>query len=986
MAAISATIELYDRMTAPLVSIVNEVNNVVESMREMQSTISEDLDTSSLDSTTHALTQANEAVEQLNRTMASVQQPEWITPASMDIFMNSGIDRFGQELQSANTIAEQLLSTQRSIGQLASSTEIFSGTAVTDIEALGDRIQGIHERIQALEASPVELDDRANNQLEALRAQLSSAIQEQNNLNRAVQGMDVGSANEAFARLQQTVGATERYIRDNLTQPVEVPVEIEWNGINLDVFSGTGMDRFQQEVTSTNQMLSTLSDMQNQIAAQAEGTSIFSGRALQDINSMRQRIQSLQERIHQMENDPLNIGTDSANADLERLRAQLSQAVQAQENLNRAVQNMDVSAANTAYNQLSRTVAGTERYIRDNVAAQEEMNQKIELGTRASSELAGMIKSFLGAYASIQGIGKLLDISDEMTSSRARVNMMNDGLQSTDELMDMIFNSAQDARGSFGDMIDIVARFGNNAKDAFSSNQEVVAFANLIQKQMTIAGASTDEASNAMLQLSQALGSGVLRGDELNSIFEQAPNLIQSIADYMDVPIGKIRAMAADGELTADIVKNAIFASADDINAKFDAMPKTWAQIWTEMQNDAKNQLQPVLDKINDLANNQKFIDGIMQIKDALVNIITFVVDAGVILVQIIPQVIGWIDRHKEGLLTLIEIIAGVAVVWKTVSIAVAAYNTIMGIATTITRIFGVAGSKAFGVVALVAIIALIGVIKSVVSWFRKTNKVTGDMGKTIELAMLKARIKILEFKAVFEKVVDSLKLTWDTLCYGLEFMIGSASSGIMYIIYGIGDFVRDMVNGVIDMINTLIEGINTIPGVSIEAIGQVKWEGLDGIKEYADSQMDMLYDKGLELDKKKQDLAKQWDKKDEKVRNAEIIYEQKYKLYEWLNKDKDKEKKKSGKDGTIPDIPAVSGIKKDTEKIADSVTTSADDLKYLREIASRDYINRFTTASISVKMTNNNTVNNDMDLDGMVDHLRTKLEEQMLSAAEGVH
>ena len=174
------------------------------------------------------------------------------------------------------------------------------------------------------------------------------------------------------------------------------------------------------------------------------------------------------------------------------------------------------------------------------------------------NELTNTIKNAVLAFVSIQSVGKALNISDELVQTTSRLNMMNDGLQSTQELVNMVYAAAQDARGSFSEMADVVARFGNNAGDAFGSSEEVVAFADLIQKQMTIAGASTQEASNAMLQLSQALGSGVLRGDELNSIFEQAPNLIQSIADYLDVPIGKIREMAADGELSADVVKAAI--------------------------------------------------------------------------------------------------------------------------------------------------------------------------------------------------------------------------------------------------------------------------------------------------------------------------------------------------------------------------------------------------------------------------------------------
>ena len=211
--------------------------------------------------------------------------------------------------------------------------------------------------------------------------------------------------------------------------------------------------------------------------------------------------------------------------------------------------------------------------------------------------------------------------------------MMNDGVQTTAELVNMVYAAAQDARGSFSQMADVVARFGNNAKDAFSSSEEVVAFADLIQKQMTIAGASTQEAANAELQLSQALGSGVLRGDELNSIFEQAPNLIQNIADYLDVPIGKIREMAADGELSADVVKAAIFSAADDINSKFNEMPMTWGQIWQSMQNTALIAFQPVLQRLNDLANSeafQTFIQGAIEAMATLANILLNVFDLAV--------------------------------------------------------------------------------------------------------------------------------------------------------------------------------------------------------------------------------------------------------------------------------------------------------------------------------------------------------------------
>lgn len=454
-------------------------------------------------------------------------------------------------------------------------------------------------------------------------------------------------------------------------EPVEIPVT--WNTDGMDVFTGTGVERFQQEVQSANDMLNTLNTTQARISQTAQGMDILPDAAVQDMNTMQQRLSAIQQRIQQIENNPVNVGADNANAELEQLRMQLNQAIQEQNSLNQAMQNMDVSAANDAYLRLSQTVGNTERYIRDNVDEQGRFNQEISAGTQQANELTNTIKRAVAAYVSIQSVGKALNISDELVQTTSRLNVMNDGVQTTAELVNMVYAAAQDARGSFSQMADVVARFGNNAKDAFSSSEEVVAFADLIQKQMTIAGASTQEAANAELQLSQALGSGVLRGDELNSIFEQAPNLIQNIADYLDVPIGKIREMAADGELSADVVKAAIFSAADDINSKFNGMPMTWGQMWQSMQNTALIAFQPVLQRLNDLANSeafQTFIQGAIEAMATLANILLNVF-------EVAASVGAFIGDNWS---IIAPIIYGVIA-------ALGAYLAIMGIVNAITAI-----------------------------------------------------------------------------------------------------------------------------------------------------------------------------------------------------------------------------------------------------------------------------------------------------------
>lgn len=1033
MASISASVELYDRMSAPLMSIMNAMNMTISSMRDMQSTMGSDMDTSSLDAATQAANQAQAAIEAMNQAMNGgnrnqgsapqqtpsetptpstepVQVPvEWVTPNNMDIYTNSGIERFQQEWQSANTMANQLASTQQSIAQTAANTNVFSDSAVSDMEGLGSRIQAIQDRIQQIESSPVELDDRMNNQLEVLRSQLTSAIQEQNNLNQAVADMDVSSANESFARLQQTVGTTERYIRDNLTQPVQVPVEIQWNGTGIDVFTGTGMDRFQQEVNATNQMLTTLSDRQNEIAQNAAGTDIFSDSAMQDINSMGQRIQAVQQRIQQIENNPVNFGTDTANAELEQLRSQLNQALQAQEDLNRAVQNMDVSAANAAYNQLSSTVANTERYIRDNADAQGNLNEQIQAGVQQSNEMVNTVKRLAAAYLSIQTLSSVIGVSDELVSTTARLDQMNDGLQTTDELLKMVYISAQDARGSFGDMAAVVAKFGNNAKDAFSSSQEVVAFANLIQKQMTIAGASTQEASNAMLQLSQALGSGVLRGDELNSIFEQAPNLIQSIADYLDVPIGKIREMAQDEKLTADIVKAAIFASADDINAKFEQMPMTWGQVWTSFQNSALMAFQPVLNKINELANNDQFQAFVESAIGLIAELAVYVLE----FFNTLASIGGFISENWSIIAPIVYGVIAALTAYAVISGVVAAVNGIMATSAAVHAAAEAmqagatftATAAQYGLNAalmacpltwiLLIIIAVVAAIYAVVA---AINKVTGSTisatGVIAGAIMSMVAFVWNLFLSLVDLVLGCINALVNPWISFANFFGNLFNDPIGAIVHLFGD----MADSILGILESIASAIDKVFGSNLAGAVQGWRSGLDSMvesvaNEYGNGAYEKVMD-NLNLSSESLGL-KRWS------------YGDAYNTgYSWGDDVADSVSNMfSG--GGAGDIDLTGGIDPsfldssnfaqnagngiadtadNTGKIADSVDISSENLKYLRDIAEQEAINRFTTAEITVNQTNNNTVNNATDIDGMVSNLTAGVNEALNIAAEGVH
>ena len=219
--------------------------------------------------------------------------------------------------------------------------------------------------------------------------------------------------------------------------------------------------------------------------------------------------------------------------------------------------------------------------MQESITQQQRHTEEIKRTNNAAGNLLRTFKRIAVATGAVSLAKSFLGMADQQTQITARLNLMNDGLQSTAELQDMIYASAQRTRSEYATTTQVVAGLGQRAGNAFSSNAEIVQFAENLNKQFKIAGASQQEISSASLQLTQALGSGVLRGEELNAVFESAPNIIQTIADYLGEPIGSIREMAADGQITAEIVKNAMLKATDKIDAEFRQMPMTLAEATT---------------------------------------------------------------------------------------------------------------------------------------------------------------------------------------------------------------------------------------------------------------------------------------------------------------------------------------------------------------------------------------------------------------------
>ena len=638
MSGIRTSIELQDNFSDVLDRIVQSANVAVSAMGNLEQAMNANINTTSLSDMRNEIDSTIAAVDALQSKLQNtvsptvstevnpVQQPQ-MESQSMDV---SGVQNYTEQVEQMRQILTQVSDVQQSINAYGKNLDVIPEDEREKIQSVNADIEQMNQMLEMIENNPFDLPTEAVEQeIVSLINKLRQTAQEQLHLNDLLSHMDIEVENPPPVDIPvQQPDPVQVPVEPEQPEPVTVPVQ--WESDNLEVFTSTGVERFQQEVASANRMLEQLGETQASISSQAMNANIFPPEAVQDLNNLAARMDAVRDRIQQIANNPLNAGTDAANAGLEQLRAQLDSMIQTQNRLNQAMQNMDVAEANTEYIRLSQTVGQTERNIRDNVNAQGAFNQEIQEGATHANSLTDSIKGMVAAYATIQTVQNVLNISDELTTTTARLDMMNDRVRSTDELVKMVYASAQDARGEFAQMASVVARFGNNAKDAFNSTEEVVAFANLIQKQMTIAGASTEEANAALLQLSQGLGSGVLRGEELNSVFEQAPNIIQSIADYLEVPIGEIRNMAAEGQLTADVVRSAIFAAADDINAKFEAMPMTWGQIWTSFTNTAMMAFQPVLQRLNDMANSeafQAFVNGAIQALATLANIVLDIFD-----------------------------------------------------------------------------------------------------------------------------------------------------------------------------------------------------------------------------------------------------------------------------------------------------------------------------------------------------------------------
>lgn len=873
----------------------------------------------------------------------------------------------------------------------------------------------------------IELQDNFSGILYGITNAVNMSLSVMEDLNRAMnEPVDTTSIQAAREAINQATIAAQQW--EAAMQNVDAPqtstpttpqpsapqsVPVQWQSDSMDVFTTSGVERFQQEIQSANNMLNTLNTTQERIAATAAGTDMFPASAVADMNSMQSRLQAIQQRIQQIESNPMNLGTDTANAELEQLRSQLNQAVQNQEDLNRAMERMDVSAANEAYLRLSSTVSNTERYIRDNTDEQGRFNRAIDEGTQGAGDLMNMIKGAVAAYASVQTIGKVMDLSDQLTSTTARLNLMNDGLQTTQDLQNMIYLSAERSRGAYQATADAVSKLGLMAGDAFSSSEEIIAFTEQLNKQFTIAGTETAGIEAAMLQLTQAMGSGVLRGEEYNSILEQAPNIIQAIADYMEVPKGQLKDMAAEGEITAEIVKNAMFAAADETNAKFEAMPKTFSQIWTSFQNTALMAFQPVLQRLNDVANSeafQTFINGAIEALSMVAGIVVEIFNLIASVGTMIADNWSWLSPIIYGVAAALLVYYGRLMLVRGAELALAAVQGVVAVAKGIlaaatmlvtgatwaqtTAQYGLNAAMyacpiVWIIILIIALIALFYAAVAAVNKFAGTS--VSATGIICGVFMVAAAFIGNLFVALINFVIDIFVVLWNFIAAFANFFGNVFNDPVG----AIARLFFDLVDTVLSLLQSLASAIDTIFGSNLAGAVQGWRDSLGGWVDSTFGQgeeiMAKLNAEDLHLDRFEYSSA--WDAGysfgegiDESIANFDPSS-----LFDTNVPGAGDYADLSGYGSDLGGLggigSGVDDIAGNTGAIADSMDITEEDLKYLRDIAEQEAVNRFTTAEISVDMSGmQNNISNGMDLDGVISGLTEGVNEAIDSMAEGVH
>lgn len=692
------------------------------------------------------------------------------------------------------------------------------------------------------------------------------------------------------------------------------------------------------------------------------------------------------------------------------LNTTLNAFEQVQRASGRAVDTAQIQAARAALVEANREVDDMAEGYRRAAQQEEVLNKGLRNGTSAADGLLGKVKGIVATLAAGAGAKALLGLSDKLTSTTARLSFLVDDGGSVDELEQKIMASAQRSRAAYLDTASAIASMGANAGRAFESNDELIAFMEQVNKQFVIGGATAEGQSAAMLQLTQAMAAGALRGEELNSILENAPGIARAIESYMGVAEGSIKSYAEEGLITADVVKNALLSVADETNAKFESMPMTWAQICTKMQNTALAAFEPVLTRLNQVANSAQFntvIDGAINGLAMLASVATGVLDLLINGASFVVDNWSWISPIVYGLVAAFIAYNAVALITNGINAAMALAEGVKAAALKMsTRATFARTAAQYGLNAALAACPITWIVVAVIALVAAIYAACSAIAKFTGIANSGFGVIAGGINVVIQFFVN-LGLTVANIALGIWNALGACAQniGIAFsnVISGVQAWFYNLLSTALTVVAGICEALNKLPFVEFDYSGIT-----NAASDYAS--------KAAEASGNIKDFVSVGDAFSEGMSTFDTWQSG------WVS-DAFNAGANWG-DGVASGVSdAVSGLfdmdlgaatdygagglgtggygdfamddllgntgqtAANTGAAADALSTSTEELEYLRDIAERDAINRFTTAEVKIDMTGmQNRIEGGADLDGVISTLTDGFTEALLTAAEGVH
>lgn len=1046
MATIQTAIQLQDNFTEVFYRVIEAVNLGFETMEELQQSISSPIDMTSMEVARNSIHRAAAAVQELNESLQHTNQLEVSSPvissvseksyAGEESFTNTGVEQFQQELTSVHTILHQISMQQDQITRRANEMELLSPQASYEIQSVENQVHQLRSQIEQVEANSLTIGTEESNQaLERLQLQMNRIHEEQKQLQLTMQGTDVSAINQAYLQLSQTLDEVERSVQESFSQPVDLPISpvevpITWKTENLEVFTGTGVERFQQEANHAKVMMEQLYSTQTAIARQAGNMTLLPVQAQQDFSQMAVRIEDLQNKVQAMTNNSLNFGTDAANAGLEHTRGLLIQIEAEQQNLSHAMEIGNVSAINAAYLQLSQTIGSTERYIRDNVNAEGQFQSAIretgQLAQRTSGEFHGWQKAIILANQALNLIKNTLGQIGLFNLSGAfeRLDTMN-RFQKTVTIMTGDANMASAALERLKDItkgtaygLDVAAKSTQNfltrGMSLGAATDQVRVWADAVS---FYGNGTNEQLENVIDAIGKIYSKGTVEQTQLDRLFDAGIGAAELYAEAVGRSVSEVK----------DDLTNRRIGAADFIQTVTEVLD---AGVSAGAAKDAGNTWSATFANVS-AAINRGWVDILTNLDAALAS-------------RGLPSAMQMISTFGQRVEDVLQTIGGA--MGTVVDIVVSIYEILSEVGGFFTENWSVISPLIYGVAAALAVyVGYLAIVKTA-EFLGVAAKIAMCIASYAHAAATRTEASAIAAETAAQHGLNtaflSCPLTWIILliialisvifvvCNAIAKMTGVTETGFGLICGVVSMAATFILNIVIGLINAIIQAVWTIfvePFIGIiEWILNVAGGGFDSFGAAVANLIGQIIGWFLSLGKvvtqiidaifgtdwtaglsSLQNEVIRWGKNEEAItigREVQAISRIDYgdafdigstwgdKIVEKFSgfdlfSTEDLENQDDYTNLLNDTNSLLSGIGDTTKGISDSLDITEEDLKYMRDLAERETINHVTMTDIKIEMGGvTNHVNSEIDLDGMVNHLTEALETQIAISAEGIH